>query len=161
MRLRRLVADSLKRLVQLLHFVRSQCLSPENWCLCVENGVLPGFWGHFGVFLAILGRKTGTFSYFFPVTSLLREGVGVLGATTHLLNVSGHRRRLVRRTVERLVGLFMLIDDTPLQIWARYVTDYIRGAFVQNVLIWLREGEGDINFNIATAVIDKCSILGR
>ena len=92
-RLRRLVADSLKRLVQLLHFVRSQCLSPENWCLCVENGVLPGFWGHFGVFLAILGRKTGTFSYFFPVTSLLREAVEVLGVTPHLLNVSGEGRR--------------------------------------------------------------------
>jgi len=115
------------------------------------------FWGIFGD----LGVQTRRFFSFFVVTSPLRWGVGVLGATTHLLNVSGHRRRLVRRTVERLVGLFMLIDDTPLQIWARYVTDYIRGAFVQNVLIWLREGEGDINFNIATAVIDKCSILGR
>ena len=102
-RLRRLVADSLKRLVQLLHFVRSQCLSPENWCLCVENGVLPGFWGHFGVFLAILGRKTGTFSYFFPVTSLLREAVEVLGVTPHLLNVSVQVRRLVRRNLQRLV----------------------------------------------------------
>ena len=40
------------------------------------------------------------------VTSPLRWGVGVLGATTHLLNVSGHRRRLVRRTVERLVRIF-------------------------------------------------------
>lgn len=100
MRLRRLVADSLKRLVQLLHFVRSQCLSPENWCLCVENGVLPGFWGHFGVFLAILGRKTGTFSYFFPVTSLLREAVEVLGVTPHLLNVTAHLR-LARPRVNR------------------------------------------------------------
>jgi len=119
--------------------------------------VLGPFWGVLGDF----GAQTRHFFSFFGVTSPLREGVGVLEITPHLLNVSGHRRRLVRRTVERLVGLFMLIDDTPLQIWARYVTDYIRGAFVQNVLIWLREGEGDINFNIATAVIDKCSILGR
>ena len=118
---------------------------------------LRSFWGVLGDF----GAQTRHFFSFFGVTSPLREGVGVLEITPHLLNVSGHRRRLVRRTVERLVGLFMLIDDTPLQIWARYVTDYIRGAFVQNVLIWLREGEGDINFNIATAVIDKCSILGR
>ena len=66
-----------------------------------------GFGDHFGVFWAILGRKTGTFSYFFPVTSLLREGVEVLGITPLLLNVSDHRRRLVRRTVERLVRIFL------------------------------------------------------
>jgi len=64
MRLRRLAADSLKRLVQLFHFVRSQRLSPENWCFCVEKGVFFGFGGHFGVFWAILGRKTDTFSRF-------------------------------------------------------------------------------------------------
>ena len=59
------------------------------------------FWGVFGDFWA---RNRHLFS-FFGVASLLREGVGVLGITPHLLNVSGHRRRLVRRTVERLVQL--------------------------------------------------------
>jgi hypothetical protein len=79
-------------------------LSPENWCFCVENGVFFGFGDHFGVFWAILGRKTGTFSYFFPVTSLLREGVEVLGITPLLLNVSVLRTaHLVRRTEQRLV----------------------------------------------------------
>jgi len=69
-----------------------------------RNGVFFSFWGYFGVFRAIFMRKTRTFSHFFPVTSPLREGVKVLGITPHLLNVCGHRRRLVRRTVERLVG---------------------------------------------------------
>ena len=64
MRLRRLVADSLKRLVQLLHSAWSRQLSPENWCLGVENGLFPEFGGHFWVFLAILGRKPGTFPHF-------------------------------------------------------------------------------------------------
>ena len=64
MRLRRLVADSLKRLVQLLHSAWSRQLSPENWCLGVENGLFPEFGGHFWVILAILGRKTGTFPHF-------------------------------------------------------------------------------------------------
>ena len=64
MRLRRLAADSLKRLVQLFHFAWRERLSPENWCLCVENGVFFGFGDHFGVFWAILGRETGTFSRF-------------------------------------------------------------------------------------------------
>jgi len=64
MRLRRLAADSLKRLVQLLHFAWSRRLSPENWCLGVENSAFFGFWGRFGVFWAILGRKTGTFFRF-------------------------------------------------------------------------------------------------
>ena len=106
MRLRRLVADSLKRLVQLLHFAWRERLSPENWCFCVENGVFFGFGDHFGVFWAILGRKTGTFSYFFPVTSLLREGVEVLGITPLLLNVTGQRtRHLVAGTLDPLVGL--------------------------------------------------------
>ena len=59
--------------------------------------------GRFGRFL---GAKSYAFSHFFPVTSPLREDVGVLGTTPHLLNVSGHRRRLVRRTVERLVRIF-------------------------------------------------------
>ena len=96
-RLRRLVADSLKRLVQLLHFAWRERLSPENWCFCVENGVFFGFGDHFGVFWAILGRKTGTFSYFFPVTSLLREAVEVLGVTPHLLNVSDEAEATCRR----------------------------------------------------------------
>ena len=64
MRLRRLAADSLKRLVQLLHFAWRERLSPENWCFCVENGVFFGFGDHFGVFWAILGRKPGVFSHF-------------------------------------------------------------------------------------------------
>ena len=105
MRLRRLVADSLKRLVQLFHSAWRERFSPENWCLGVENGVFFGFWSHFGVFLVFLGRKTSTFSSFSVVASNLREGVEVLGITPHLLNVSGHRRRLVRRTVERLVRI--------------------------------------------------------
>jgi hypothetical protein len=29
-----------------------------------QNGVFFGFWGHFEAFLAILGRKTGTFTQF-------------------------------------------------------------------------------------------------
>jgi len=63
------------------------------------------FWGVFGDF----GVQNRHFSSFFVVTSPLREGVEVLGITPHLLNGSGHRRRLVRRTVERLVGLILLI----------------------------------------------------
>ena len=59
------------------------------------------FWGVFGDFWA---RNRHLFS-FFGVASLLREGVGVLEITPHLLNVSGHRRRLVRRTVECLVRI--------------------------------------------------------
>jgi len=61
---RRLVRRTVERLVQLFHFVRSQRLSPENWCFCVEKGVFFGFGGHFGVFLVIFGRETGTFSHF-------------------------------------------------------------------------------------------------
>ena len=60
------------------------------------------FWGVFGDFWA---RNRHLFS-FFGVASLLREGVGVLWFTSLLLNGSGHRRRLVRRTVERLVRIF-------------------------------------------------------
>ena len=63
-----------------------------------------GFEGHLGVFLTFGGRKAGAFFSFFVVTPPLRGGVGVLWFTSLLLNVSGHRRRLVRRTVERLVG---------------------------------------------------------
>ncbi len=63
------------------------------------------FWGVFGDFWA---RNRHLFS-FFGVASLLREGVGVLEITPHLLNVSGHRRRLVRRTVERLVRLIVFL----------------------------------------------------
>ena len=59
------------------------------------------FWGVLGDF----GAQTRHFFSFFGVTSPLREGVGVLEITPHLLNGSGHRRRLVRRTVERLVQL--------------------------------------------------------
>ena len=54
----------LEWLVQLLHFVWPRRLSPENWCLGVENSVFFGFWGYFGVFLVIFGRETGTFSHF-------------------------------------------------------------------------------------------------
>ena len=61
---RRLVRRTVERLVQLFHFVRSQRLSPENWCFCVEKGVFFGFGGHFGVFLVIFGRETGTFTHF-------------------------------------------------------------------------------------------------
>ena len=60
------------------------------------------FWGVLGDF----GAQTRHFFSFFGVTSPLREGVGVLEITPHLLNGSGHRRRLVRRTVERLVRIF-------------------------------------------------------
>ena len=61
---RRLVRRTVQRLVQLFHFAWRVRLSPENWCLGVENGVFFGFGGHFGVFLAILGRKTSTFPHF-------------------------------------------------------------------------------------------------
>ena len=64
MRLRRLAADSLKRLVQLIHFAWSRRLSPENWCFGSENGLFFGFEGYFGVFLVIFGRETGTFTHF-------------------------------------------------------------------------------------------------
>ena len=95
---------TVQRLVQLLHFVRSRCLSPENWCLGVENGVFFGFWSHFGVFLVFLGRKTSTFSSFSVVASNLREGVEVLGITPHLLNVTGQgTRHLVAGTLDPLV----------------------------------------------------------
>ena len=67
------------------------------------------FWGIFGD----LGVQTRRFFSFFVVTSPLRWGVGVLGATTHLLNVSGHRRRLVRRTVERLVRIILSCGVVP------------------------------------------------
>jgi hypothetical protein len=58
------VRRTVERLVQLLHSAWSRRSSPENLCFCVENGVFFGFWGYFGVFLAILGRKTGTFFRF-------------------------------------------------------------------------------------------------
>ena len=61
---RRLVRRTVERLVKLLHFALPRRLSPENWCFCVENGVLFRFWGYFGVFLVIFGRETGTFSHF-------------------------------------------------------------------------------------------------
>jgi len=62
--------------------------------------------GRFGRFL---GAKSCAFSHFFPVTSPLREDVGVLGTTPHLLNVSVHpRRTLCAVVVERLVGIFIL-----------------------------------------------------
>ena len=57
--------------------------------------------GRFGRFL---GAKSCAFSHFFPVTSPLREDVGVLGTTPHLLNATAHpRRTLVRRRVRPLV----------------------------------------------------------
>ena len=93
MRLRRLAADSLKRLVQLHHSAWCERLSPENWCLGVENGAFFGFGDDFGVFLAILGRKTSTFPSFFVAASHLRRGVEVLRITPHLLNVTPHFRR--------------------------------------------------------------------
>ena len=92
MRLRRLAADSLKRLVQLLHFAWRKGLSPENWCFCVENGVFFGFGDHFGVFLAIWGCKTGTFSHFLWLRHS-SAGRWDFGATPHLLNVTPHFRR--------------------------------------------------------------------
>ena len=62
------------------------------------------FWGVFGDFWA---RNRHLFS-FFGVASLLREGVGVLGITPHLLNVSVLRTpHLVRRTEQRLVLHFI------------------------------------------------------
>jgi hypothetical protein len=60
------VRRTVDRLVQLHHSAWCERLSPENWCFCVENNVFFGFWGYFGVFLAILGRKTGTFFHFLP-----------------------------------------------------------------------------------------------
>ena len=60
--------------------------------------VLGPIWGVLGD----SGAQNRYFFSFFVVTSPLRAGVEIFGATSHLLNVSGHRRRLVRRTVERL-----------------------------------------------------------
>jgi len=58
------------------------------------------FWGVFGDFWA---RNRHLFS-FFGVASLLREGVGVLGITPHLLNVRGQgARHLVAGTLDPLV----------------------------------------------------------
>ena len=103
MRLRRLAADSLKRLVQLLHFAWRKGLSPENWCFCVENGVFFGFGDHFGVFLAIWGCKTGTFSHFLWLRHS-SAGRWDFGATPHLLNVTVQRTaHLVRRTLQPIV----------------------------------------------------------
>ena len=57
-------------------------------------------WGVFGDF----GAQTRCFFSFFVITSPLREGVGVLGATTHLLNVTVQgTMHLVHRTLEPLV----------------------------------------------------------
>ena len=69
------------------------------------------FWGVFGDFWA---RNRHLFS-FFGVASLLREGVGVLGATTHLLNVTVQgTMHLVHRTLEPLVQCdFHWIRLTP------------------------------------------------
>jgi len=60
--------------------------------------VLGPIWGVLGD----SGAQNRYFFSFFEVTSPLRAGVEIFGATSHLLNVSSHRRRLVRRTVERL-----------------------------------------------------------
>ena len=51
------------------------------------------FWGVFGDFWA---RNRHLFS-FFGVASLLREGVGVLEITPHLLNVSDEAEAACRR----------------------------------------------------------------
>jgi hypothetical protein len=67
------------------------------------------FWGVLGDF----GAQTRHFFSFFGVTSPLREGIEVLGITPHLLNVSDHRRRLVRRTVDRLVRIFLSCGVVP------------------------------------------------
>ena len=65
------------------------------------------FWGIFGD----LGVQTRRFFSFFVVTSPLRWGVGVLGATTHLLNVTVQRTaHFVRRTLEPIVRHFMVHD---------------------------------------------------
>ena len=59
-------------------------------------------WGVFGDF----GAQTRCFFSFFVITSPLREGVGVLGATTHLLNVRVlAEARLGADSQEPLVGL--------------------------------------------------------
>jgi hypothetical protein len=58
-----------------------------------------------GCFGRFLGAKPTLFLVF-SVALPLREDVEVFGVTPHLLNGSGHRRRLVRRTVERLVRIF-------------------------------------------------------
>ncbi len=84
---RRLVADSLKRLVQLLHSAWSRRLSLENWCFGSENGLFFGFEGYFEVFWAIWGCKTGVITHFLTLSLHLCTGVEVLGITPHLLNV--------------------------------------------------------------------------
>jgi len=59
------------------------------------------FWGDFGDF----GTRNRHFFSFFAVASSLREGVGVLGITPHLLNVTGQgTRHLVEGTLDPLVG---------------------------------------------------------
>ena len=71
----------------------------------VENGVIFGFGGHFGVFLVILGSNPALFS-FFVVTSPLRESVRVLAIAPHLLNVRVlAEARLGADSQEPLVGL--------------------------------------------------------
>ena len=57
-----------------------------------------------GCFGRFLGAKPTLFLVF-SVALPLREDVEVFGVTPHLLNGSGHRRRLVRRTVECLVRI--------------------------------------------------------
>jgi len=64
------------------------------------------FWGVFGDF----GAQNRHFFSFSAVASPLREGVGVLEITPHLLNVSVLRTaHLVRRTVQGIV-LFSLLS---------------------------------------------------
>jgi len=67
------------------------------------------FWGVLGDF----GAQTRHFFSFFGVTSPLREGVEVFGATTHLLNAKADRManpQRVSHTVKPLVGLSLRVS---------------------------------------------------
>jgi hypothetical protein len=68
MRLRRLVADSLKRLVQLFHSAWRERFSPENWCLGVEMARVSGFGAIWGVLGDFWVQNRHFFSFFGYVT---------------------------------------------------------------------------------------------
>ena len=66
-------------------------------CFSVFGAILGCFWRFWGAKPALF--------FVFCCSVTPPRGRWDFGVTTHLLNVSGHRRRLVRRTVERLVRI--------------------------------------------------------
>ncbi len=104
MRLRRLVADSLKRLVQLIHFAWPGRLSPENWCFGGENGLFFGFWGYLGCFWRFWGANPVFFLIFCDHVTPPRGRWGFGGHHSFVERQRSGDAPLVARTQQRLVG---------------------------------------------------------